>query len=523
MIVSIPITIPILTIIIIIIIIITSSSTVEGTQRSALTFSWRPLSGSQAARTAFPSRSRFLHRQDKNNQRRVRLRVRAGQQEAVDVHQSSLLSSHAGGCFNHDLVGITNPTLAMSSSSFRDCDNECDPSLSNVNLQEDSNTGSPRTSTLQRQLQAMADTLLVNHFKHSHVDGDENSNAIIGTTISKNISNKAKGIDTKSGWRIYRHQKIVGRGEECYRNVRDAVLGWEAMHQGSDWAGVRLLNYHSRGYSSGTLRQSDGAVANYEHNIVGQVKLLQRHISPFLQHTGSSNHQHRHRTTYMEQIECDEIASTEKVIYEERDPLRSALLSDRVLQITNSPGVKRLVTFAQVSLMQGKMRLPIWIANPCMVVYDLVDERCGKTQSTYSATAYATLRGHLLSGEERVSVAMNDHSKDVSVEILSYSHATPGLLGRVVFASCRGMQARFFGEEIDTLEKIAQEANNSKKNAAFGGIANCSVNISSYNGNLECNTEMHVLDESDMDDDTRQNQNRILMSFNLNKNSYVAR
>ena len=47
--------------------------------------------------------------------------------------------------------------------------------------------------------------------------------------------------------------------------------------------------------------------------------------------------------------------------------------------------------------------------------------------------------------------------KEVSVEVLSFSHASSGILNKLVFGACKGMQRRFFQEEIDTLEKIARE------------------------------------------------------------------
>merc|ERR1712071_724846 len=65
------------------------------------------------------------------------------------------------------------------------------------------------------------------------------------------------------------------------------------------------------------------------------------------------------------------------------------------------PGGRKLVTMSRIG---GKSS--IWAMNPCVVVYDLVD--CRGKDMIYTSTAYATLQGHLLAGEERVTVAIRD-------------------------------------------------------------------------------------------------------------------
>ena len=442
------------------------------------TFSWKTLSIDQAANTAFPSHCKEHKSQSKHNRGRIR------RDEGV-VDANVMQSSGSLGCFNHDLVGITNPILTiLSPSSSRitniDAIAEQDSSIiSHVDRPGSSYSHSNRsTGGLKRQLQSLADSLLSNKSDDPYDVGNTGNHA-----------NEAQIIETKSGWRIYRYRKVIGQGEECYNAVRDAALGWESMHRNSKWAGVKLFQYQTtharRGVDNNvSLEQNDIGVG-------GQVRLLQRHISSFtpefLQQQLHRKKQYRQRKTYVEQVESDKISYSEKAIYEERDPLRSALLSDRVLQITNSPGVKRLVTFARVNMMRGKLNLPIWVVNPCMIVYELVDERCNNGQNTYSATAYATLRGHLLKGEERVIVSMSDQSKNVCVDILSYSHSTPGILGNIVFAACKEMQIRFFGEEMDTLEKIAKDSMKMKPMSPIGSCstyalpATTSFQLDSYN------------------------------------------
>lgn len=75
--------------------------------------------------------------------------------------------------------------------------------------------------------------------------------------------------------------------------------------------------------------------------------------------------------------------------------------------------------------------------------------------TTYSATAYSTLKGHLLSGEERVTVALRDDTGFVDVEILSYSRPGPSLRSKFVWPVIGRMQHRFFDDQMDFLEQVA--------------------------------------------------------------------
>jgi len=160
-------------------------------------------------------------------------------------------------------------------------------------------------------------------------------------------------------------------------------------------------------------------------------------------------------------------------------------ISEKVMQIWNRGG-RKLATFSRV------FGTRLWCMNPCMVVYDLVDVRNEK--GIYSSTAYGTLKGHFLSGEECISVSIqnwndsffspkkqniisckNDESTtvthpnlspcfkqegDVFVEILSYSCPTDGIIGKVIFSSVKRMQERFFREQMNSLERTAKQNTN---------------------------------------------------------------
>lgn len=76
-------------------------------------------------------------------------------------------------------------------------------------------------------------------------------------------------------------------------------------------------------------------------------------------------------------------------------------------------------------------------------------------ETTYSSTAYATLKGHLLRGEERVTVAMRDDTGFVDVEILSYSRPAGSIQAKFVWPLIGSMQDTFFQNQMNFLEQIA--------------------------------------------------------------------
>jgi len=158
-----------------------------------------------------------------------------------------------------------------------------------------------------------------------------------------------------------------------------------------------------------------------------------------------------------------------------------ASVSDHVLQVWNNGG-RRLVTFSRV------FGSRLFCMNPCLVIYDLVDEKQDDCDAIFTSTAYATLKGHFLCGEERVTVGIqnsynkklileasnnnfhfmssssskehdNDDDGQVFVEILSCSRPNTGILGNVMFHFVKNMQLRFFKSQLDTLQEIAKDCN----------------------------------------------------------------
>lgn len=91
---------------------------------------------------------------------------------------------------------------------------------------------------------------------------------------------------------------------------------------------------------------------------------------------------------------------------------------------------------------------PLFVINPVHVVYEVKNSR-------RSSTAYATLTGHLLAGEERVTVLI-DGGDAVVVEILSFSRPAPTLRGKCIWPLIGRMQQRFFLAEVHHLDRIAK-------------------------------------------------------------------
>mmetsp|Transcript_12396 Transcript_12396/g.18588 ORF Transcript_12396/g.18588 Transcript_12396/m.18588 type:complete len:88 (+) Transcript_12396:2-265(+) len=71
-----------------------------------------------------------------------------------------------------------------------------------------------------------------------------------------------------------------------------------------------------------------------------------------------------------------------------------------------------------------------------------------------SSASYATLDGHLLAGEERVSVILRGNDA-VDVDIVSFSRSAPSINGRIVWPFIGRMQKQFFLKEMEHLSRIA--------------------------------------------------------------------
>lgn len=113
-----------------------------------------------------------------------------------------------------------------------------------------------------------------------------------------------------------------------------------------------------------------------------------------------------------------------------------------------------LATFAEIRF--PKPIKSIFVVNPVHVTHEIIDSK-QIPKCIYSSTSYATLSGHLLSGEERVSVIWRKYSGgEVVVEIVSFSRPAPSVSGKLVWPVIGRMQRNFFLEEMKHLDRIGK-------------------------------------------------------------------
>mmetsp|Transcript_26383 Transcript_26383/g.40489 ORF Transcript_26383/g.40489 Transcript_26383/m.40489 type:complete len:270 (+) Transcript_26383:453-1262(+) len=218
-----------------------------------------------------------------------------------------------------------------------------------------------------------------------------------------------------SSWRkLCFRKENVGKGRECYERLRDAALQWE-FHNGQN--GIFSLN-------------SNGSPVDQKPD--------QLMVEP-----SSPRYNPRSAVPASGRRGGDII---------NMDPF--SLQSEQVIPISLSPGGRQLATYRKVRL---PFSLPsLTVLNPVAVVYDLMDKR--GPQTTYSSTAYGTMKRHWLCGEERVTVALRDgEAEEVDIEIVSFSRPSPSLWGRMIWPMIGPMQRKFFESQMQYLEDVASQ------------------------------------------------------------------
>mmetsp|Transcript_8627 Transcript_8627/g.14064 ORF Transcript_8627/g.14064 Transcript_8627/m.14064 type:complete len:262 (-) Transcript_8627:24-809(-) len=116
---------------------------------------------------------------------------------------------------------------------------------------------------------------------------------------------------------------------------------------------------------------------------------------------------------------------------------------------------KLLATFTEVCLPNPLKSL--FVVSPVHVVYEVKDAR-SIPRCLFSSTAYATLSGHLLAGEERVTVVWRKGMGDaVDIEIVSFSRAAPSIGGKLIWPLIGRMQKQFFLSEMDHLSRMQKQ------------------------------------------------------------------
>eukprot|EP00537_Pseudo-nitzschia_pungens_P015395 CAMPEP_0172402220 /NCGR_PEP_ID=MMETSP1061-20121228/53806_1 /TAXON_ID=37318 /ORGANISM="Pseudo-nitzschia pungens, Strain cf. pungens" /LENGTH=418 /DNA_ID=CAMNT_0013136137 /DNA_START=392 /DNA_END=1651 /DNA_ORIENTATION=- len=244
-----------------------------------------------------------------------------------------------------------------------------------------------------------------------------------GRTHQRNGKGARDGSLREQDWRILTYRKRVGNGKECYEKVRDAALDWE-------------------------FQSADGTTG------MMQIPEARPNDDKFPFEAVSARNK---RSYSIQPIDNDGSGSAQR-----SNTHSSASSSLSSSSLYRSLGSRRLVSFASKSVtgfLPSALQRRIYSVNPVMVVYDVVDQRAPDGQSTFTSTAYSTLKGHFLRGEERVTVALRDGSQDVEVEILSISRAGPGLVGKTLWPFIGKMQSRFFRQQLQHLHESGCSTN----------------------------------------------------------------
>jgi len=318
--------------------------------------------------------------------------------------------------YNHADVGITNPSIKSLSLEENDCTDD-----NNISINYHPNRREIVASEGSTDIIIMSANKEVTSQEDYEFWWPSSSYGSENHHLHKDLRSRQNTLS--DGWRIRRYARRVGKGNECYERARNAALDWE-FHKDSD-------------------KDISSCKEDRGKNSMGIVQA----IPPNPQENDSKS---RNRNGPF--ADFPQNANT------------------NVVQIWSSPGKRKLATYTEFGKTRFCLRLPsLHVLNPVAVVYDLIDQRGPGT--IYSSTAYGTLGGHWLRGEERVTVAMRNcdgglhsnfdgHTNDggyVDVEILSYSRPSASLMGRLVWPMIGKMQNAFFLNQLDFLEKIAQE------------------------------------------------------------------
>ena len=129
------------------------------------------------------------------------------------------------------------------------------------------------------------------------------------------------------------------------------------------------------------------------------------------------------------------------------------ILSSKGTSFTK-PRRSLLASFTEICL--PKPFQAMFVVSPVHVSYEVKDARTN-LKDLFSSTAYCTLSGHLLSGEERVTVIWRKGAGDeVDVEIVSFSRSAPSMFGKIVWPLMGRMQKQFFLSEMAHLDEVGK-------------------------------------------------------------------
>ena len=110
--------------------------------------------------------------------------------------------------------------------------------------------------------------------------------------------------------------------------------------------------------------------------------------------------------------------------------------------------------------------------------------------TTFSSTAYATMKGHLFRGEERVTVALRDYDQSVDIEVVSISRPAPTMFARGIWPLIGKKQNTFFEQQMDFLKGVAmRNGDNQDTKESFFSMSTGRINHQNHLvGNIHTNT-----------------------------------
>jgi len=297
--------------------------------------------------------------------------------------------------FNHNVCGITNPLIRINAKMSRQHQQQLDEYCQNdIVTQGDDKDPNSTERSWWPSLQVLSDKKMWNKKEK----------------ISTKWNGKNSNFVNKEEWRILVYRKIAGKGKKCYQQVRDAALDWEFQSADGSLGMMEIPIYQSRN---------------------GMIK------SPKRPNTFPTPSRY----------------SVQPIIDESDLGSYSASSS-----LYRSLGSRRLVSFSSQSItrfLPPSLQQRIYAINPVMVVYDVIDQRA--PQTLFTSTAYSTLKGHFLRGEERVTVVLRDGSQQVEIELLSISRAGNSLSGKTLWPLIGKMQDNFFRQQLEHLAKSGSE------------------------------------------------------------------
>ena len=290
--------------------------------------------------------------------------------------------------FNHPFVGITKPILLgeqlqeqhryqQEQEQQRVISVSLDPHIQQNDIDHDCEWWPQSLDSLAH------DVISTNH----HVNA--NANAI----ANANIDTHNDATTTQRGpWRIKRYTKRIGHGQQCYDRVRDAALDWEFEYFHGDDDNDHDNDNEHRKPDLGILRASPPPSTDpFQNNTNPNILQICNHPSI---------------------IQQKKIATFTRFSLPVPPPRFVNIL--RGLGVGNGDGNGNGNGNGNgigIGNGNGIIGMPsVYVVNPVAVVYDIVDQLSSKGDR-FTSTAYCTLKGHLISGEERVTVILrNDHN-----------------------------------------------------------------------------------------------------------------